>query len=149
MKNNLLKIALRIAKKAHKGQFRRDGKTPYITHPVEVAKKFEYLTYGKYSQYYSELLQAIALLHDVLENSKMTAGELYLKLYNERIVNTVICLTKKDDENYKDYILRVSRVEFARLVKIADIKHNLSTLELKNKTMRDKYRLALYILERK
>jgi len=32
-------IAEKIARKAHDGQFRRDGVTPYVTHPGRVAKR--------------------------------------------------------------------------------------------------------------
>ena len=42
-KIDLEELAKNYATKLHKGQFRRDGKTPYIKHPREVVKKLKKL----------------------------------------------------------------------------------------------------------
>ena len=54
-------------------------------------------------------------------------------------------MSKKEGENYLDFILRVKDDPLAILVKIADIKDNMSSLN--ECSRKDKYRLALYILE--
>lgn len=94
---NLTKKALEIATKAHESQFRRDGKTLYITHPIAVSEivskwikegtksikenkdKLETLIYYslEYSQAFGlkyseleEILYIISVAHDLEENAK-------------------------------------------------------------------------------
>lgn len=57
-----VELAQKIAKKLHSGQFRADGKTPYIEHPTAVAH---------ITQEHGGSIHAICLawLHDVLEES--------------------------------------------------------------------------------
>ena len=40
-KIDMVDLAKKYATKMHKGQFRRDGKTPYIVHPADVVKKLK------------------------------------------------------------------------------------------------------------
>ena len=149
MQKDLIKLALKIATEAHKGRFRKDGKTPYITHPIAVAKIFE----GKqsYTQnvlgYNLKTLQIIALLHDVVEDSNIKCIELKNRGMSFEIVDAVAMLTRTENKSYLNYLLDIKTNILAKFVKIEDIKHNLSTLDSKNKTMKDKYELALYILE--
>jgi (p)ppGpp synthase/HD superfamily hydrolase len=133
---NDVRVAEDLARKAHAGQFRKDGVTPYISHPAAVAKSCV-----------SKELECIAWLHDVLEDTNVTVERLR-ELFDEEIVEAVICLTKKKDEAYLFYLLRVKENPSAKIVKMKDIQHNLSTLPEKNKTMRDKYELALWVLNK-
>jgi (p)ppGpp synthase/HD superfamily hydrolase len=133
---NIVKLALKIATKAHKGQFRHDGKTPYITHPIAVAEKFK-----------GAIPKILALLHDVLEDSSLSKDDLLKLGIHPIMCHYVNVLTKKTGQSYLDYLLNIKNEYWVTKVKIEDIKHNLSTLEPKKKTQRDKYLLALYILE--
>lgn len=137
---NIVDKAYNIAKKAHAGQFRRDGKTPYLTHPVAVANSFHWF-------FPSEKilnLKAISLLHDVLEdNTKWTEKRLLQNGIPQEIVDAVILLTKSDDLNYLGYLLKLKENDLARSVKMADISDNLKTSKGNQK---DKYILAMYIL---
>lgn len=54
---------------AHRGQHRKDGKTPYIVHPVEVAEIVITLTKEPH-------VIAAALLHDVVEDTPVTMTDL-------------------------------------------------------------------------
>ncbi len=137
---NYVEKAFTIAKKAHKGQFRRDGKTPYIEHPLEVYQRF--IPFFPREEMW--LLQAIALLHDVLEDSKITVKDLKDAGIPDLIVKAVVILTHLKDQSYIDYILEVKGNEWARRVKIEDIRHNMST---SSGNQKDKYLLALHILE--
>ena len=129
-----LKIAEQIAREVHKGQKRPIGNDDYIKHPEEVANSFEDIGY-----------KIVAWLHDVLEDSDLTFGDLIEKGISHHLAQSVDYLTRKKDQNYKDYILQIKEDEIATKVKIADLKHNL--LDLKNGSMRDKYILAWYILK--
>lgn len=93
----------------------------------------------------NDTIVSAAYLHDTLEDSDITAEDLYLIGVDESVVKTVQLLTHSFGEDYFDYIRRVKSNSFARLVKIADIKHNLSD----NPSFKqvEKYKKALKILE--
>jgi len=129
-------MAKEIAIEAHKGQKRSDGKN-YITHVEAVASSFKLEEDMEY--------QIVAWLHDVLEDSKLTFKDLLDKGIAYHLARAVVVLTREKDQNYKDYILQVKEDEIATRVKLADLKHNLFTLN--NGSLRDKYLLAFYILK--
>ncbi len=104
----MYKLALQIATKAHKGQVRKDGITPYIKHPIRVADKFN-----------DDFKKTIAILHDVLEDTDQD-----LSMFPQEVLSVLDVLTKKD--NYFTYIDNISKNEIAKQVKIADLKDNLS-----------------------
>lgn len=133
-----IELAKKIATEAHRGQFRRNGKTPYIKHPKAVAKELE--------QYYlmRETYLPVAWLHDVLENTDLHILDLLHRGIPFEIAAAVEALTKRDDEDYLQYILRVRRNPIAIMVKIADMKDNSKTATESQKT---KYLLAKHILE--
>lgn len=141
---DLVKLAQSIATKAHEGQTRWDKKTPYITHPAAVAKACKDLSQNEYAQ-------AVAWLHDVVEDTDYDVHDLLEAGIPGLVVSAVDAITKRDGESYLSYILRVRDNELARLVKIQDIKHNMSCWpqHKKKNSMWQKYELAVYILERK
>jgi len=126
-------LAEEIAREAHEGQKRWNGE-PYITHSEAIANKFK-----------SDLFKSVAWLHDVLEDTNMQPEGLEFRGIPKEWVQAVIDLTKLPEESYKDYILKVKGNQVSTKVKIEDLKHNIS--DLKKGSMRDKYLLALYILE--
>jgi len=129
-----LKIAEQIAREVHKGQKRTIGrKEDYIEHPKRIASHFS-----------TEESQIVAWLHDVLENSDLNSLDLLNKGINADLIKIVMLLTRQD-ESYLKYILQVKGDEIATKIKIADIRDNLEKLH--KGSLRDKYLLALYILE--
>ena len=106
-----------IAIKAHSGQYRRDNKTPYIEHCYEVAKRVRHL---------GDKYVCVALLHDVLEDTKITAGDLLNMNVDEDVVIAVQLLTKHPSHEYNDYLKIIKNNELAMQVKIADMLSNLS-----------------------
>ena len=125
--------ALSVAEEAHKGQFRKDGVTPYIEHPMKVAS-FLY-TLG----IRDDDILAIALLHDVIEDTTIQAGDLLEKGFSKEIVSAVCLVTKKPDYKNEDYYKAISNNAYATIVKLADRAHNLSTLYNFKKEKKQKY----------
>ncbi|MDU5129714.1 HD domain-containing protein, partial [Atopobium minutum] len=78
-----VELSLSIATKAHAGQFDKAGK-PYIEHPKRVAANCA-----------TDTQKAAALLHDVIEDTPVTADDLLSQGINKRIVDIVCSLTHK------------------------------------------------------
>ncbi len=117
-KLNLVNLAAGIAEDAHHLQFRRDGATPYITHPAAVVA----LLAGE-----SDEVLATAWLHDVLEDTPIGYHDLRMAGIPREVREAVVALTKDSKHGeYQEYLERVKRNEIARKVKIADMRHNLS-----------------------
>ncbi len=144
-------LAKEIATEAHDGQFRWDGKTPYIAHPAAIVKA---LTQHFGTYHYRDLVpewldyvMATAWLHDVVEDTITTLDDLRKQGVSKYVIEAVDAITKRDGEEYLDYLIRVKGNKIARVVKIEDIKNNMSDLDKKKKkSMYEKYTLALYIL---
>jgi (p)ppGpp synthase/HD superfamily hydrolase len=79
--------AAKIASEAHKGQMRKDGVTPYVTHPMRVAGRVMLLS-GV-----TPIEVAAAWLHDVLEDTKMTREDLKMRGMPEAVITLVGELT--------------------------------------------------------
>lgn len=134
--NPQIEIAREIAIKAHKGQFRRDGVTPYITHPEAVANAV------------SDAAKPAAWLHDVLEDCPpLDAISLFESGVDVATIAAVRSLTKYEGEDYFAYIENIKKDPIAREVKIADIEHNLASNPKPENIA--KYNRALGILKAK
>jgi (p)ppGpp synthase/HD superfamily hydrolase len=132
--SSLVETAERIARKSHENQFRKfDNKEPYINHPARVAANF-----------YNEILIAAGWLHDVLEDTTTTKQDLVDAGLPHEVIDIVECLTRKQNETYFDFIMRVSENSSASVVKLADIDDNMATL--KESSLKDKYRFARKVL---
>ncbi|EJP18886.1 HD domain protein [Streptococcus oralis SK304] len=135
-KHPMLELALSIATEAHGGQFDKAG-IDYIEHPIFVA-----------SQVDSEEEKAVALLHDVIEDSSVTAEELLNAGLPETVVTAVQILSKKKGQDYQTYLKTVKSNPLARAVKLADLKHNSDLSRLETITDKDlggleKYKKAI------
>ena len=109
-------LAYKIALEAHTGQTRRDGITPYFTHCFAVANHRRITTVEE---------KAVALLHDVLEDTSLSFEELLEKGIDKNIVDAVICLTKSPGQSYDAYLINIKANPLAKTVKIADMLCNL------------------------
>ena len=127
----LYQKALDIATKAHSGQTDRGGH-PYIGHPLHVAAHVD----GKAEK-------IIALLHDVVEDTDVTIKDLE-QVFPKLITDAVNKLTHRKDKNYLEYIIALKENEYARRVKIADMKHNMDISRIPEPTDRDKERVRTY-----
>jgi (p)ppGpp synthase/HD superfamily hydrolase len=108
-----------LARRAHDGQFRRDGVTTYITHVDAVVSRVN-------DPY--EIM--VAYLHDTLEDTYVTLDDLLGEVVKGNIPASVVVavdlLTKKKGEPYLDMIKRIKENKLATAVKIADNLSNLS-----------------------
>lgn len=139
--STLINKAIDIAYSAHQGQRDKSGR-PYFLHPVVVASQMD-----------TESEVCVALLHDVVEDSGVTLGELEA-IFPEEIIQAVKVLTHKEGVDYLDYIREIKGNPIARKVKLADLKHNTDITRLDSPEQieafnkrRHKYELAKQILK--
>jgi hypothetical protein len=132
--------ALQIAAKAHEGQVDKEG-LPYILHPLRVMAGVE-----------GPEAQIVALLHDVIEDTPVTADDLRREGFGEAIIASVLCVTHHRDEPYADYVVRCKGNEVAWRVKLADLEDNsrLSRTILRlDRIEHDLARIRRYVLSYK
>lgn len=127
-----IELSLSIATKAHAGQFDKAGK-PYIEHPKRVA-----------ANCVTDTQRAAALLHDVIEDTSITADALLSQGVNKRIVDIVCLLTHKCGVSYMDYVKKIACDVDARTVKMADLRDNMDLSRLPKITQADLKRAKKY-----
>jgi len=71
-----------------------------------------------------------ALLHDVVEDTDITFGDLLGMGFGETVIEVLTLLTHEDGIPYMDYIRKIATNPTAKKVKIADLKHNSDTTRL-------------------
>jgi GTP pyrophosphokinase len=125
--------AVEFAKNAHEGQLRKDGKTPYISHPVEAAKILTQL-------HIDEDSLIAAVLHDVPEDTEYSLRDVE-KQFGKKIsflVNGITKLSKvyyrhdmaeRQIESLKKLLIHSAKDPRVILIKLADRLHNMRTLE--------------------
>ncbi len=126
-----LSDAIRLATRAHAGQYRDDG-SPYIDHPLAVLS----LLWQCNIDLPLEACIA-AVLHDALEDTTMTYDDILRHAGSE--VATVVRVLTKGDEYYalpqgvreRAYLHRIAEVSkiypYTLLLKMVDRLHNIST----------------------
>ncbi|SDI60435.1 HD domain-containing protein [Streptococcus equinus] len=127
-----VKLAHEIAKRAHKGQVDKAG-APYILHPETVAS---FVT--------KDDEKIVAYLHDVIEDTPCQLRDLENAGFSSEIIKAVDLLTRKTSQSYKQYLKLVKTNELARVVKLADLKHNSDLSRLTHVTENDIKRLKKY-----
>lgn len=130
--NNFVDIALKIAAKAHKGQVDKAGK-PYIHHPIHVASMMD-----------TDEEKAVALLHDIIEDTCYTKDMLLKAGIPQNVADAVEIMTHTDDTDYFEYLAQVKTNPLALAVKIQDIIHNSDISRIKHPTENDYKRLEKY-----
>jgi len=123
----LIETSLHTALRAYAGKIDKAGRE-YILHPLRVMAKMK-----------TDLEMSAALLHDVLEDSEITAEQLLAEGIPAEVVEAVQCLSRKENEDYQDFVARAKKNKLAANVKIADIEDNIDVLRL---TSLDEYDLA-------
>lgn len=135
--NDTERLAERIARSFHAGQYRRDGTTPYIWH---IEGTVNWLR--RHGALVDEL--AAGWLHDVIEDTNATEDSLHFAGVPSPVLDAVVALTKANGEDYELYLRRVAANPIARIVKIADMINNLSDSPTREQVR--KYSLGLSTL---
>jgi (p)ppGpp synthase/HD superfamily hydrolase len=113
---DLITTAQAIATAAHRGQVDKAG-APYIGHPTRVAAHA--VAAGG-----DERVVAAAWLHDVLEDTDLTADELLAAGIPADVVAAVVAVSKVAGESTEGYFARVNADPIAVAVKTADLADN-------------------------
>ncbi len=137
---------LKYATQKHAGQFRADGVTPYICHPIKVAELVK--QYKKSSKL--DHIIAAALLHDTLEDTYTSYREL-IDNFGEIVASIVIELTTADymsdlvgKSNYLKTRMCIMS-PYALVVKLADRLANI--LDSYNLTPEKRVKLKMDTIE--
>jgi (p)ppGpp synthase/HD superfamily hydrolase len=109
-----IQLANAIAITAHAGQ--KYGDEPYYNHVRRVADTVMGV---------GQNWVAAALLHDVMEDTPVTAEHLIQAGISRDTVEILESLTRWKGETYKDYIERVRRTRQASIIKLADLNDHL------------------------
>ena len=138
--SRLYEKAVRLAASAHKGQVDKGG-TDYIRHPLAVASMLE-----------DSRDRIAAVLHDVVEDTKVTLEEL-AREFPPDIVEAVRLLTRQPgpDFTYRGYLEEIRKNSMARRVKMADLAHNMDLGRISHPgpedyARREKYRKSMIFL---
>jgi len=136
---DILGATVGLVRKYHEGQ--NYGVVPYWRHLHAVSCRVR--DTGGDSE-----LQAIAWLHDILEDTNCTVAVLSENQMSLRVIDAVLHLTKVEGESYNDYLAKVKSNDDALIVKKWDTFCNL------NQSLRDadsrrikKYAKQLILLE--
>lgn len=130
---SLTKKAIRLMFCMHKDQTDKCG-IPYVFHPWHVAESMT-----------DEYSTCAALLHDVPEDTDMTAEDLLEEGFPEEVVEAVRYLTHEPGTDYFDYVRKVGQNPIARKVKLADLRHNSDLSRMDRVTDRDRLRQKKYL----
>ncbi len=129
----MIRHAFMLARHVHDGQIDKAG-VDYIQHPFRVSQFVE----G------GPVEITIALLHDVVEDTDTTLEDLRKEGFPENVVNGVDAVTRRPEEARDIYLIRVKSNPSARLVKLADLKHNSDLSRISDPKEKDWERVQKY-----
>lgn len=127
-------VAKQIATAAHAGQVDKIGE-PYIGHPTRIAS-------GIRVDGYSDDVEAVAWLHDVVEDTIITLNDLRRRGFSDAVVDAVDAISKRKGEPFADYYERVKANPIALVVKWHDVADNADPRRLAKVAPDTRQRLA-------
>ena len=149
IQNNILEKAIIFAAKKHSGQTRKGNGTPYILHPARVMA----ILYGVKKSSNLNLLMAICILHDTVEDCGVTTAEI-AKKFGHHVAACVDELTtdkKKCEEMGKaEYLLNkmLKMSSYSLCVKLADRLDNINDCKSMSAAFKEKaVKETTYILQ--
>lgn len=111
---------------------------PYLYHLVKVTERVRHRTSD-------ETIIIAAILHDVVEDTECDLGDVQDR-FGFDVARLVNLLTHHPGTTYSEYLYRVSLWHEATLIKVCDIRENLSNSPRRDQVM--KYESALEYLTR-
>ncbi len=128
---DMIFVAYRVAKAAHKNQLRKSGE-PYIIHPVQIAYIASELSMDS-------VAICAALLHDVIEDTPYTYDDI-VTLFGKDVAEIVEGVTKlkkikylnhqeEQVENLRKMFFAMSKDIRVVIIKLIDRLHNMRTLD--------------------
>ena len=112
--------------------FKRDNGSDYYNHCIEVANTLISFCIK------DEDVICAALLHDIVEDVEGYTRETIKRMFNERVAELVMLVTKEPDVSYKEaenmqsYLNQIVQDRDASAIKTSDRMHNMMTLEEKS-----------------
>lgn len=96
--------------------------------------------------------KAVAWLHDVVEDTPLTFAELQERGVAPEVIEALRLLTHDESVPYLEYVRSLKSNALARVVKLADLRHNgdlsrLPRITEKDQRRAEKYAKAIAILE--
>ena len=128
----MLGRAIEFAVEAHKGQVDKAGK-PYILHPLRV------MLSGK-----TEEEMICGVLHDVIEDTPVSIDMLRKEGFSENVLRALDCVSRREGENYGEFITRTFDSELAMKVKRNDLHDNMNRDRIVTFTEADERRWEKY-----
>lgn len=124
--------AIALAAQYHEGQTDKGGR-PYVFHPLRLMLKA-----------LTEQEQIAAVLHDTIEDTDLTLDDLRKEGFSDEIVEAIDRLSRREDETYREFILRIKENRLAARVKILDLQDNMDLTRIKKPSEKDQKRLLKY-----
>ena len=124
--------AIVIAAREHAGDVDKAG-SPYVFHPLRLMFAVE-----------SPFEKMAAVLHDVVEDTPVTIGDLQKEGFPTELIAAIDALTKRNGESRLQAAARAAKNPIARAVKLADVTDNMDLSRISNPTGKDFARLKEY-----
>ena len=131
--------AIAVAAAAHADQLDKAG-NPYILHPIRVMQNVAP---------HGVLVQIVAVLHDVVEDTWVTLDLLRQMGFAEPVVEAVDSVTRREGEKYFTYVERAAAHPVGAVVKLADLADNSDPVRAfpGSADLQDRYGKARQIVE--
>lgn len=136
MSQNMLAKAIELASVKHCTQLDKGG-NPYILHPIRVMMRLRTR---------DEELMQIAILHDVVEDTDVSWGQLVDMGFSKRVISALKLLTKVPGQTYDEFIDGLKGNLDALLVKREDLRDNSDITRMKGLTEKDFLRTQKYMV---
>ena len=154
---DLVERAKALAKESHEGLTDKHG-YPYFEHLERVAvlvtrfaTAVESVTPSGPETSEIDIYVAAAYLHDIIEDTEVTEGDLRIEFRHDELIEVVKILTREEGGVYSDYIMSIKKStgkigEIARVVKLADLFDHLMGPYPCPESLVSRYEKSIYTL---